>query len=139
MNERVLVVDDDDAILRLVCPLLAAEELEPECVKSGVAAMELLDREEFSVVLLDLRMPAGDGFSVIDHLETLPLQVPPIVLVISAYADDQIERDLRSTLVTGVIRKPFDATNLGTVVKRYVSKYERERRRSFIRPAQPPS
>ena len=130
MPDRVLVVDDDPAILRLICPLLEAEELETECVKNGVEAIDRLAQEDFSGVLLDLRMPAGDGFSVIEHLEQNAPPVPPIVLVISAYADDRVERDLTSGIVTGIIRKPFDPTNLGLLVKRYVSKYERNRRRA---------
>jgi CheY-like chemotaxis protein len=134
MSDRVLVVDDDDAILRLVCPLLEAEELETECVKSGLEAIERLDQERFAVVLLDLRMPAGDGFSVLEHLEKIDLPVPPIVLVVSAYADDRIERDLSSGIVTGVIRKPFDPMNLGEIVRRYASKYERNRRKAAVAP-----
>lgn len=144
MTERVLVVDDDDAILRLVGPLLAEEELEVDCVRSGSAAIERLDAGEYAVVLLDLRMPAGDGFSVIGHLERRTSAVPPIVLVVSAYADDRLERDLSSGVVTGVIRKPFDPTNLAAVVRRYASKYERNCRRAQlgatpdpIEPAQP--
>jgi CheY-like chemotaxis protein len=135
MSDRVLVVDDDDAILRLVCPLLEAEELETECVKSGLEAIDRLEHERFAVVLLDLRMPAGDGFSVIEHLERSNLEVPPIVLVVSAYADDRLERDLATGIVTGVIRKPFDPMNLGEIVRRYASKYERHRRRAAANPS----
>lgn len=129
MTDRVLVVDDDDAILRLVCPLLESEEMTTDCVSSGLEAIERLQSERYSVVLLDLRMPAGDGFSVIEHLERGSAETPPIVLVVSAYADDRLERDLSSGIVTGVIRKPFDPTNLAAVVRRYASKYERNKRR----------
>jgi len=126
VGERVLVVDDDDSILRLICPLLEAEELDPECVHNGTEAIDRLTREHYAVVLLDLRMPSGDGFSVIEYLEKSSLEVPPIVLVISAYADEKLERDLASSMVTGVIRKPFDPTNLGAVVERYASKFARQ-------------
>lgn len=141
MTDRVLVVDDDDAILRLVGPLLIEEEMEVDCVRSGIAAIERLDALEYAVVLLDLRMPAGDGFSVIEHLERRVGGVLPIVLVVSAYADDRLERDLSSGIVTGVIRKPFDPTNLASVVRRYASKYERNCRRALLagtmKPAEP--
>ena len=138
MNDRILVVDDDDAILRLVAPLLAEEELEADCVGSGLEATERLASTEYAVVLLDLRMPAGDGFSVIDYLEKRADVVPPIVLVVSAYADDRLERDLSSGVVTGVIRKPFDPTNLAAVVRRYASKYERNVRRAMASGSTPP-
>ncbi|MCA1732075.1 MAG: response regulator [Acidobacteria bacterium] len=133
MNDRVLVVDDDDAILRLVAPLLTEEALEADCVSNGIDAISRLGTEQYAVVLLDLRMPAGDGFSVIEYLERrVGGGVPPIVLVISAYSDDRLERDLSSGIVTGVIRKPFDPTNLAAVVRRYASKYERNCRRAAL-------
>lgn len=136
VRDRVLVVDDDDAILRLVGPLLEAEDLDPECVHSGSEAINRLTREQYAVVLLDLRMPSGDGFSVIEFLEKTKLEVPPIVLVVSAYADEKLERDLTSSMVTGVIRKPFDPMNLGAVVERYVSKFARQSLRAAKAAAQ---
>jgi CheY-like chemotaxis protein len=128
-RERVLVVDDDDAMLRLVCPLLEAEDLDVDCVRNGVQALERLAASDYSVVLLDLRMPAGDGYSVIEQIERIDAGTRPLVLVISAWADEEVEREILSDIVTGVIRKPFDPTNLGAVVQRYVSRSERLKRR----------
>jgi CheY-like chemotaxis protein len=129
-KDKVLVVDDDDAMLRLVCPLLEAEDLEVDCVRNGVQALARLAANNYSVVLLDLRMPAGDGYSVIEQIERIEATSRPLVLVISAWADEQVERELLSDVVTGVIRKPFDPTNLGAVVLRYASKSERQKRRA---------
>lgn len=113
---RVLVADDDQAIRQLVCTIVQREGLEVDCAADGIEAVEFLKRKEYSVILLDLMMPRLDGFGVIEYLSDHQPQHKPVVLVISAYADQRF-KEVDPTVVAGVIRKPFEVAELGALVR----------------------
>jgi len=116
MDERVLVADDDFSIRRLVCTIVKREGLQADCVSDGAEAIEMLQENEYAVVLLDLMMPRVDGFAVIDYLRDHPPAEKPVVLVITAYADQQF-RQVDPNIVAGVLRKPFEVADLGTLIR----------------------
>lgn len=121
---RVLVADDDLAIRQLVCTIIRREGLEVDCAIDGTDAIEKLRESEYAVVLLDLMMPRVDGFAVVEYLKEHPPAHKPIVLVITAYADQKF-KEVDPTVVTGVIRKPFEVADLGSTVRLCVDGLER--------------
>lgn len=120
---RVLVADDDQAIRQLVCTIVKREGLEVDCAADGAEAIELLRRHEYAVLLVDLMMPRVDGFGVIDYLRRHPAGQKPVVLVITAYADQKF-KEVDPNVVTGVVRKPFEVAEIGTVVRLCVDGFE---------------
>lgn len=113
---RVLIADDDQAIRQLVCTIVKREGLDVDCVADGAEAIEKLREHEYAVVLVDLMMPRVDGFGVIEFMKNHPTAYKPVVLVISAYADQKF-KEVDPNVVTGVIRKPFEVADLGNVVR----------------------
>lgn len=113
---RVLVADDDRAIRQLVSTIVKREGLIVDSAADGAEAIELLRQHEYSVVLIDLMMPRVDGFGVAAYLKEHPPSRKPIVLVITAYADQKFKQ-IDASIVTGVIRKPFEVADLGRVVR----------------------
>jgi CheY-like chemotaxis protein len=120
---RVLVADDDPAIRQLVCTIMKRERLVVDAAADGVEAIEHLKQREYSVILLDLMMPRVDGFGVVEYLKANPGLFKPIVLVISAYADQKFKQ-VDANMVAGVIRKPFEVGDLGNLVRLCVHGYE---------------
>jgi CheY-like chemotaxis protein len=112
---RVLVADDDPSILRLLCTIVRREGMDVDCVGDGWEAIEKLKEHSYSVILLDLMMPRVSGFEVIEYLKQNPPEIKPVVLVISAYAD-QRARGVDAAIVAGVLRKPFEVADLGGIV-----------------------
>jgi len=122
-HARVLVADDDPSIRQLVCTIVHRERLEVDCVSDGVEAVEKLREHEYSVVMLDLMMPRMDGFGVIDWMKKHPARIKPVVLVITAYADQKFKQ-VDPTLVAGVLRKPFEVAELGNLVRLCVTGFD---------------
>jgi two-component system, chemotaxis family, chemotaxis protein CheY len=137
---RVLVADDDQAIRQLVCTIVKREGLEAHCAADGAEAIELIRQHDYAVILVDLMMPRVDGFGVIDHLRKHPAEFKPVVLVITAYADQKF-KEVDPNIVTGVLRKPFEVADLGNLVRLCVTgfqeamkvdeTFERERRNGW--------
>jgi Response regulator containing CheY-like receiver, AAA-type ATPase, and DNA-binding domains len=116
---RVLVADDDASIRQLVCTIVKREGFEVDSAADGMEALALLHQKPYAVILLDLMMPRMDGFGVIAGLKENPPAIKPIVLVISAYADQQF-REVDAGIVAGVLRKPFEVDTLGGIVRNCV-------------------
>ena len=119
---RVLVADDDPSIRQLLCTIVKRLNLPVDCVEDGVAAVERLKEHEYSVILLDLMMPRLNGFGVIEYLKDNPPHYKPVVLVITAYADQKF-KDVDPNIVAGVLRKPFEVSEVGTLVRNCVEGY----------------
>lgn len=117
INEtRVLVADDDQSIRQLVCTIVHREGLDVDCVPDGAEAIEKLKTNEYAVILLDLMMPRVDGFGVIDHLRSHAPSQKPVVLVMTAYADQKF-KEVDPNVVAGVLRKPFEVADLGNLIR----------------------
>ena len=115
-ESRVLVADDDQSIRQLVKTIVSRENIGVDTAGDGLEAVELLRQREYGVILLDLMMPRLDGFGVIEYLATHPQKRKPIVLVITAYADQKFKH-VDPNVVAGVLRKPFEVADLGNLVR----------------------
>lgn len=110
---RVLVIDDDDEVRRLLVTALRRKPLAIDEASDGSEAIALLGQNRYSVVLLDLLMPNVSGFGVLESIEESAKA--PIVLVVSG-ADHRVLEQLTSTKVHGIVKKPFDPTEIADVV-----------------------
>jgi len=124
-RRRVLVADDDQSIRQLVSTIVRRESFTVDAAADGLEAIELLKKHEYAVVLLDLMMPRLDGFGVIQWLKQNPPLIKPIVIVITAYADQRF-KEVDSELVSGVLRKPFEVAELGDLVRACVNGFTEE-------------
>ena len=73
MNSRkVLVVDDDEHILRSLAQYLEMEEFSVKTASGGAEALALVESDRPDLVLLDVMMPEMDGFEVLENLRRKP-------------------------------------------------------------------
>ena len=66
---RILIVDDEEVVRRSFVRILAGERCKVEAVWSWTQVAQLMQREPFDVVLLDLRMPGTDGMTILRSLK----------------------------------------------------------------------
>ncbi|MFP5247771.1 MAG: response regulator [Thermoanaerobaculia bacterium] len=112
--QRVLVVDDDPSVRAILVAALRQRPLIVDVASDGRSALELLNENHYTVVLLDIVMPELDGFGVLDGIDESRGPVP-IVLVVSG-ADRSVLDQLDPTRIHGIVRKPFDPNEIATIV-----------------------
>ena len=66
---RILVVDDEPGLRKVLCNHLGHEGYKVVAVASGGAAVEMLSQDRFDLVITDLVMQGGDGYAVMEHIE----------------------------------------------------------------------
>lgn len=114
---RVLVVDDDPALVDLVADVLDAEGLQVEMAPSVGAAQEMVATNRPALVLLDQNLPDGCGLASVGLLKELAPR-PPVVLLFTAGRLDQTE--LQAAGADGFIAKPFELSTLVKEVQRWL-------------------
>ena len=113
---RVLVLDDDVSIQKLVSALLRREGLRVDVVGSGREAIEAIEKNEYAAILLDLMMPHEGGMTVLSHLrEKRPALLAQVVLLTAT--PDSVLKSI-SKDVFAVVKKPFTADGLVATVRR---------------------
>jgi len=111
---RVLVVDDEPAIRALVAKIVERAGHAVDSARDGAEAIEKLESDAYTVVVLDLMMPNVDGYDLIEHIKARG-GTRPAIIVISA-GDTAALRRLDATMVHSILRKPFDIDVLGDLI-----------------------
>ena len=87
MPNKVLVVDDEVQVGELLTELLKKERYAVKCVTSGEEAVEIISKEDFNIVLLDIKL---SGISGIETLEKIRAAKPEqIVIMITGFGYDE--------------------------------------------------
>jgi two-component system response regulator GlrR len=115
-NGRILLVDDDPGLLRLLSIRLRAEDYEVEAVESAQKALAILHRFRPDLVITDLRMDKMDGIALLKELQT---RSPGLrVLIITAHGTIPDAVVATQSGAFGFLTKPIDKDELMTTVER---------------------
>lgn len=116
---RILIVEDEKPIAELIRLSLRRAGYHCQCVYDGLAAADVLERERFDLVLLDIMLPGVDGFSLLEYIR--PTGTPVIFLTAKNAINDRV-RGLRMGAEDYIV-KPFEVLELlarvDVVLRRY--------------------
>jgi CheY-like chemotaxis protein len=119
---RILVADDDRAILRVLETVLSGDGYQVVTAEDGATAVELARRNGFDLIMLDVQMPKLDGLAAARQLRLEPrLANVPIVMLTARSADKDIEAAFAEG-VTDYITKPFAVAQMRARVRSWLSR-----------------
>jgi excisionase family DNA binding protein len=110
-NQKILVVDDDEDIIRLVTKRLKKLGFEVKCANDGFTAGAMMQSFSPAVIVLDLKMPGLSGIEVIKSIRNFPGYTHQKILVLSGAP----QPDIDSALEAGAndhLKKPFKVESL---------------------------
>ncbi|MEK6571706.1 MAG: response regulator [Bacteroidota bacterium] len=87
---RILIIEDDESILRGIVENLRREHYEVSSETDGARGYELAKREKFDLILLDLMLPSMDGLDICKKLRTEGIQVPILMLTARGEEIDKV-------------------------------------------------
>ncbi len=123
-KKRILVVDDERHIVRLVQVNLERAGYEVLTAYDGVEALEKVKSEMPDMVVLDVMMPRMDGFEVLKNMQADPrLQNIPVIMLTAKAQDADIFRGWASG-VSSYLTKPFNPRELLVFVERIFQSLE---------------
>ena len=110
---RLLVVDDDHAIRKLLERIAKRAGFEVETAKDGADALEMIEARDYDIALVDLMMPRLSGYELVQRISTRERR--PVVIVATALTNSDLAT-VDDTMVRRVIRKPFDVQAVVTAL-----------------------
>jgi DNA-binding NtrC family response regulator len=125
---RVLLVDDERMLRRVLRRGLAQAGFEVVEACDGRAALELLRRERFDLVVSDVQMPVMDGLELLEALPTVQSDVP--VVLMSGSLDLRENDDARHLGAFDFLKKPFGLTELQQIALRAANSHRPVKPRS---------
>ncbi len=112
---RILLIDDEEALRRNLQRLLAAEDRRVEAVASGREGLERLERSRPDLVLLDVRLPDGNGPEYFGAIRRREPKLPVILITGYGSTDEVIEATQQGAF--DYVLKPFAVPQLLAVVR----------------------
>ncbi len=110
-RKRALVVDDDDPIRTMLAKVVERQNLFVDTARDGVEAIERIDDDGYSVIVLDMMMPRVDGFGVLRHMQEHHPEKLKCTIIASAVPESEILRKF-DVPVYRIHAKPFDMARL---------------------------
>jgi DNA-binding response OmpR family regulator len=114
---KILIVDDDQDIRQLLAHRLKADGFEVAFAGDAIAAVNQARKALPDLILLDLMLPAGDGYLVMERLQAMPALEGVPVIVVSAL-DPVMERSRTDDAhIAAYIRKPFQYSDILAAIR----------------------
>ena len=111
-QRKVLIIEDDADIRGLLNLRLRQHAYETAFATDGLTAVAVARREEPDLILLDLGLPAGDGFTVMERMKSIAsLAVVPVVVITARDATMNYERAVGAG-AAAFVQKPIDFDQL---------------------------
>ena len=116
MNARILLVDDEEIVIRSCQRILGTDQFEIDTAQSGLEALKKIEEKPFDLLILDIMMPQMDGMEVLQRVK----ETHPDIEVIMVTGLSQIETAVRCMKLGAFdyLPKPFDPDELNVVVER---------------------
>ncbi len=118
---RILIVEDEQAISNLIKINLKKAGYHCECAYDGMAAADMLEKEKYDLVLLDVMIPKVDGFELMSYIS--PMEIPVIFLTAKSTVADRVKG-----LKLGAddyLTKPFEIIELLARVESVLRRYHK--------------
>ncbi len=115
MEGRVLIIDDDEGVRRVLDRILSGEGYEVEQVSDAFQALDMLDSSQPDAALLDIKMPGMDGFGLLDNLRQRGLEIP--VVILTGHGDQFTAQQCLDAGAAAYLTKPPDRADLLLAVR----------------------
>lgn len=111
MAKNILLIDDDHLVVKSLAKLLEQAGYSVSCAENSYEAMDLIERQDYDLIISDIRMPGVDGIetasNIKDVLRTKNKKEIPTIFI-TGYSDEKSYNDSKKVNPSDFIYKPFD-------------------------------
>lgn len=123
LNMKILVAEDNKMNVLIIKKILAKWNVRFEIAENGQEVLDILEENEFDVILMDLQMPVLNGYETTRRIRSLTNHKSCIpIIALTAFAQTDIKEKTKLHKMNGFMSKPFDPSKLYTLLKFYKSK-----------------
>ncbi len=117
---KILIIDDERSIRNSLKEILADEGYDVDVAENGAQGCQMVDKEKYSVVFCDIKMPEMDGLEVLDRFNEMGVE--SAVVMISGHGDIDTAVDCIKKGAFDFIQKPLDLNRILITIKNATEK-----------------
>jgi len=118
-KNRILVADDEEALRNVLSSELEGEGYTVKSAADGQEAITLVQKNDFDLILLDIKMPNVDGFEVLKYVKDHAPKTK--VVMLTGFADLKNAIESKKLGAEDFVSKPYDLVDLLTTVERVLT------------------
>jgi len=118
---KILIVDDDDALADVLSDCLERQGFEVITAETGQSGLDKVRSENPALIVLDLRLPDIDGFTICEQLADSPQTCAIPVIILSGTERPDVLRRCRAAGGHYFVRKPYDPNVLLILIRQAIS------------------
>ena len=118
---KILIVEDEEMIARLIRIGLEKAGYSCECVYDGKAAADLLEEKRYDLILLDIMLPEIDGYELLEYVREFEI---PVIFITAKYSLEDKVKGVRGG-ADDYITKPFELAELTARVESVLRRYHK--------------
>ena len=115
-NSRVLVIEDDQGMRSLLEDFIQEEGYEVRSTDNGSEAFRLLAKDEFDLIITDVRMPGLSGLDILPGIRKL--QPHSVIIVITAFGSEEVYKRAMERGADGYLEKPISLEKFKNLIKK---------------------
>lgn len=116
--EKVLIVDDQFGIRTLLNEVLQKEGYEIFQAANGLQALDVTEKHDPDLVLLDMKIPGMDGLEILSKLKEIKADIK--VIIMTAYGEKDLIEKTKELGALAHFSKPFDIDEIRSAVRKYL-------------------
>lgn len=117
MAKKILIVDDDEALLKTFSFIISHEGYECIISHSGDEAIAKVKSEDVDFVFLDFLLPGTDGVEIFKEIKTIKPNLP--VVIMTGYVEKEVTQNIKDSGSFGILYKPFDVEKISNILEDY--------------------
>ena len=122
-SKKVLIAEDSSVIQNLTRKILQIQNYEIYSAKNGLQVIDMVDNEDFDIILMDINMPKMDGMECAQkiraHRDKKKAQIP--IVAITGNAQNYTMEDFKNVGINEYLQKPLNFDKLVDTVKNLTS------------------
>lgn len=115
---KILIVEDNIINQLITKKIIEKNNYKCSVVNDGFTAINLLQKEEFDVILMDINMPLMNGFETTRRIRSNGISTP--IVALTAFDKDEIENEVISSGMNDIIIKPFESEKLFKIINNLI-------------------
>ncbi|ANB59040.1 sporulation initiation phosphotransferase F [Anoxybacillus sp. B7M1] len=119
MGNKLLIVDDQYGIRILLNEVFQREGYTTFQAANGIQALEIVQKHQPDLVLLDMKIPGMDGIEILKRIKAMNENIK--VIIMTAYGELDMIQETKDLGAIMHFAKPFDIDELREAVKKYIS------------------
>jgi CheY-like chemotaxis protein len=124
-KRKILIVEDEAVVRESVRDWLIDDGYDVDVAENGDEALEKIKKEEFGVIVLDLKLPGIDGLQVFEHAKELKPETKGVI--ITAYPSKETQEKAKRLGLLDYLSKPFKVEDLEKLITEALGEAERKK------------